>query len=260
MKSIFLGIDVGSTFCKAAILDENKKLIGNHILRSGTSFEKASEIAVEASLKMADCTLKDVAYCVSTGYGRENVKFSKRTVSEISCHSKTAFEKYKKKLTLIDIGGQDSKVVFIDDMGRRLDFVMNRKCAAGTGSFIEEMSMRLGVHISDMDKLAREADKLVKLGSFCTVFAGTEILSKIRTGINVNNLAKGIFYAVLKRVISMTTIDGMIVLTGGVAAHNPYIAEMMETMTGCRVLQPTYPQLFGAIGAALYAKNFKKEQ
>jgi (R)-2-hydroxyacyl-CoA dehydratese activating ATPase len=256
VNTVFLGVDVGSTYCKSAVLNKDKELIGYHIVRSGTSFEEASRVTAEASLRMAGYTMDNVEFCVTTGYGRDNVVFSNRTVSEISCHSKTTFEKYSKELTLIDIGGQDSKVIFIDKKGKRINFIMNRKCAAGTGSFIEEMALRLGVRIDDMDKLARSSDRLVQLGSFCTVFAGTEILSKIRGGESVENLAKGIFYSVLKRITAMGSFKGNIVMTGGAVANNPYLVDMMNELTDCEILLPTHPQLFGAIGAALYAIDF----
>ncbi len=255
MDSVYLGVDVGSTYCKAAVLNEKKELTGYHIVRSGISFEQAAEVAAKTSLSMAGHALADVTACISTGYGRENVPFRNNTISEISCHSKAAFAKYKSKVILVDIGGQDNKVIQLDDKGKRVNFIMNRKCAAGTGAFLEEMALRLGIRMDDMDRYARAADKVVELGSFCTVFAGTEILGKIREGETVSNLVKGVFYSVIKRISAMAKLEGKVVMTGGVAANNPYIVEMMREMAGCEILLPTHPQLFGAIGAALYASE-----
>ena len=253
MGGAYLGVDVGSTYCKAVVLNEKKELTGFHMVRTGISFEQAAEVAATTSLSMAGQTTADVAACISTGYGRENVPFRNSTVSEISCHSKAAFEKYQSKVMLVDIGGQDNKVIQLDDKGKRINFTMNRKCAAGTGAFLEEMALRMGIRIDDMDRYARGADKIVELGSFCTVFAGTEILGKIREGETVSNLVKGVFYSIIKRISAMAKLEGRVVITGGVAANNPYLVEMMREMAGCEILLPTHPQLFGAIGAALYA-------
>ena len=257
MGNVFLGVDVGSTYCKSAVLSIDKQLLGYHLVRTGTDFEQAAQAATRAALNMAGCSMNDVLRCVSTGYGRDNVSFSNNTVSEISCHSKAVFEKYRSAVTIVDIGGQDNKVIVLDANGKRVNFVMNRKCAAGTGAFVEDMAQRLGIRVDDMDKYARAADKVIELGSFCTVFAGTELLGYIRNGASVNNLVKGVFYSILKRVTAMAKLEGKVVLTGGVVANNPYLVDMLRELGGCEVLLPSYPQLFGAIGAALYAQSLK---
>ena len=255
--NVFLGVDVGSTYCKSAVLSIDKQLLGYHLVRTGTDFEQAAQAATRAALNMAGCSMNDVLRCVSTGYGRDNVSFSNNTVSEISCHSKAVFEKYRSAVTIVDIGGQDNKVIVLDANGKRVNFVMNRKCAAGTGAFVEDMAQRLGIRVDDMDKYARAADKVIELGSFCTVFAGTELLGYIRNGASVNNLVKGVFYSILKRVTAMAKLEGKVVLTGGVVANNPYLVDMLRELGNCEVLLPSYPQLFGAIGAALYAQSLK---
>jgi len=254
---VYLGVDVGSTYCKSAVLSEDKQLLGYHIVRTGTDFEQAAQAATRSALNMSECSMDDVIRCTSTGYGRDNVSFSNNTVSEISCHSKAVFEKYHSAVTIVDIGGQDNKVIVLDSNGKRVNFVMNRKCAAGTGAFVEDMAQRLGIRVDEMDKYARTADQIIELGSFCTVFAGTELLGYIRNGASLNNLVKGVFYSILKRVTAMAQLQGTVVLTGGVVANNPYLVEMLREMGSCEVLLPSYPQLFGAIGAALYAQSLK---
>jgi predicted CoA-substrate-specific enzyme activase len=156
-------------------------------------------------------------------------------------------------MTIIDIGGQDNKIIKLDDQGRRLSFKMNRKCAAGTGAFLEEMSLRLDIPLEAMDGLARQSRDMVELGSYCTVFSGTEVLEKIRQGRQVPDIVKGLFLSVIKRILEMDSLSDRVVMTGGVVAHNPYLVEMVREMTDREVLVPEHPQLTGAVGAALFA-------
>jgi activator of 2-hydroxyglutaryl-CoA dehydratase len=130
---------------------------------------------------------------------------------------------------------------------------MNRKCAAGTGAFLEEMSMRLDIPLEEMDGLARKSTKLVELGSFCTVFSATEVLEKIRQGNKVPDIVKGLFLSVIKRVLEMDSLTEKVSMTGGVVAHNLYLVKMVEDLIGREVLVPEHPQLTGAVGAALFA-------
>jgi predicted CoA-substrate-specific enzyme activase len=130
---------------------------------------------------------------------------------------------------------------------------MNRKCAAGTGAFLEEMAMRLDVSLDEMDRLASQSENMVKLGSFCTVFSATEVLENIRQGKKLPDIVKGVFYSMIKRVLEMDALTEKVVMTGGVVAHNPFMVKMTEEMIEREILVPDYPQLTGAIGAALYA-------
>ena len=130
---------------------------------------------------------------------------------------------------------------------------MNRKCAAGTGAFLEEMAMRLDVSLDEMDRLAIQSENMVKLGSFCTVFSATEVLENIRQGKNLPDIVKGVFYSMIKRVLEMDALTEKVVMTGGVVAHNPFMVKMTEKMIEREILVPDFPQLTGAIGAALYA-------
>jgi predicted CoA-substrate-specific enzyme activase len=156
-------------------------------------------------------------------------------------------------ITVVDIGGQDNKVIRLDEAGGRVDFRMNRKCAAGTGAFLEEIALRLDLPLGDLDGLARSATGSVRLSSFCTVFAKTEILTHLRRGVPVADIVRGAFASVVQRVIEMDPLDGRIVLTGGVAAHHPMIAAILAERTGREVTVPPYPQFTGALGAAIGA-------
>ncbi|MGD2271298.1 MAG: acyl-CoA dehydratase activase [Desulfobacterales bacterium] len=253
LQHVYVGTDVGSSRTKVAILNSDKELVGYSVRKSGTDFEATAEECLQASLKMARLTPKDIARSVSTGYGRKNVAFAHETKTEIGCHAKGCYHYFPIALTIIDIGGQDNKVVKIDDKGRRTGFKMNRKCAAGTGAFLEEMSARLDIPLEDMDGLAAQSQNMVKLGSFCTVFSATEVLENIRQGKKVTDIVKGVFYSVIKRVLEMETLTKNVVMTGGVVEHNPYLVKMTEEIIGKEILVPQHPQLTGAVGAALYA-------
>jgi predicted CoA-substrate-specific enzyme activase len=254
-KPVYVGADVGSSRTKVAVLDAGKHLLGYAIKKSGTDFTATAQDCLENSLKMAGVNRKDVINAVSTGYGRKNVTFANDTKTEIGCHASGCFLYFPKSITVIDIGGQDNKVIKLDDKGRRTSFKMNRKCAAGTGAFLEEMSARLDIPLEEMDGLAAQSKDMVKLGSFCTVFSATEVLENIRHGKKIEDIVKGVFFSVIRRVVEMDSMTESVVMTGGVVAHNPYLVKMTEEMVGHEVLVPEHPQLTGAIGAALYAMN-----
>ncbi len=251
--NLFVGVDVGASRTKVAVLDESSALLGWDVRRSGTDFERTASRCLAQAFAMAGLAGSNGFRCVSTGYGRRNVSFSHDTKTEIGCHARGCYHYFPMAMTIIDIGGQDNKIIKLDDQGRRLSFKMNRKCAAGTGAFLEEMAMRLDVPLEDMDGLARVSTRMVELGSYCTVFSGTEVLEKIRQGIQVPDLVKGIFYSVIKRILEMDALTDRVVMTGGVVANNPYLVEMVREITEQEVLVPEYPQLTGAVGAALFA-------
>lgn len=251
--SIFIGVDVGASRTKVAVLDGSKNLLGYAVRKSGTDFAKRANICLKSALGMADVSEKAIGRCISTGYGRRNVTFSDETKTEIACHARGCHHYYSIAMTIIDIGGQDNKVIKVDEQGRRVSFKMNRKCAAGTGAFLEEMSMRLDIPLEDLDGLASSAEQMVELGSYCTVFSATEVLEKIRQGKKIPDIVKGLFFSVIKRILEMDTLTDKVVMTGGVVAHNPYLKKMVEEMTGREILVPEFPQLTGAVGAALFA-------
>ncbi len=254
-KPIYVGVDVGASRTKLAIMDSGHRLLGHAVQKSGTDFSATADQCLEISLKMAGRTRSDILRVVSTGYGRKNVTYADETKTEIGCHAKGCFLYFPFAITIIDIGGQDNKIIKLDDKGRRTGFKMNRKCAAGTGAFLEEMSPRLDIPLEEMDGLARQSNNMVKLGSFCTVFSGTEVLENIRRGKKVSDIIKGLFYSVIKRVIEMDAFTDTVVMTGGVVAHNPYLVTMTEEIIKRQILVPEFPQLTGAIGAALYAQQ-----
>jgi predicted CoA-substrate-specific enzyme activase len=236
-----------------AVLDRDANLLGYAVRKSGVDFSATAADCLKESLDMAGRRQADMAYAVSTGYGRTNVGYVRETKTEIGCHARGCYLYFPTAITIIDIGGQDNKIIKLDDKGRRTSFKMNRKCAAGTGAFLEEMAFRLDIALDQMDALARQSIHMVRLGSFCTVFSATEVLENIRKGKKVADIVKGVFFSVIQRILEMDSLSENVVMTGGVVANNPYIVTMTEEQIGRKVLVAQYPQLTGAVGAALYA-------
>lgn len=254
-RSVFAGVDVGASQTKVALLDGDKVLIGHAVRRSGTDFVAAAEACLGSALTMANESEDRIIKTVSTGYGRKSVSAATGTKTEIGCHARGCYFHFPIAMTIIDIGGQDNKIIKLNESGRRVGFKMNRKCAAGTGAFLEEMSVRLDVPLDQMDPLARQSRNMIRLGAFCTVFSATEVLEKIRQGAALPDIVKGLFFSVIKRITEMEPLTGPIVMTGGVVAHNPYLVEMTREMAGKEILVPKHPELTGAVGAALYAMD-----
>ncbi|MFX1354325.1 MAG: acyl-CoA dehydratase activase, partial [Promethearchaeota archaeon] len=221
--------------------------------RTGISIEDSSNFVFEAVNSNLSLSKADIAHIAATGYGKSKVSFANIYKTEISCHAKGAYHYFPKKITVIDIGGQDTKVIKLDDEGKIIRFKMNRKCAAGTGAFIEEIAYQLNIPLVELNNLASNSTSNVPLASYCTVFAKTEVLTRIKNGERVEDLAKSVFGSVIKRVIEMVELEGTIVLTGGVIAHNNIIGEILKNEISLKILIPPNPQFIGALGAALFA-------
>lgn len=249
----FCGIDIGASSAKLILIDETGQAVARAISRSGVDYAKAAEQNLNEAMTQAGLSREQIRCVFSTGYGRDNVPWANGRMTEIACHGRGAWHLLRQKVTLIDIGAQDSKVMHLDEQGRRTSFKMNRKCAAGTGSFLEEIALRLALPVSELNGLAERSTKEVTLGSFCTVFTATEILAKIRAGERVEDIVKGAFRSVVKRLQEMDLIDGALAMTGGVVAHNPFLAVLVGQAFGQPVLIPPHPQFTGAFGAALFA-------
>ena len=249
----FVGIDVGTSFIKSVIINNSMEILNSFITRTRTSLEDSSKIVFENALSDASILRSAIEFIMATGFGKNNVKFADATKTEISCHAKGAYHYFPKKVTVIDIGGQDTKVIKLDDKGKIIRFKMNRKCAAGTGVFIEEIANRLDIPLNELNNMATKSTRKDPLGSYCTVFAKTEILTRLKNGEKVEDLLKSAFESIIRRVIEMTELEGAIVVTGGVVAHNSIIGEILERETRADIIIPPNPQLIGAIGAALFA-------
>ncbi len=253
MSTYFAGVDVGSACCKAVVVDAAGRAVGRAVLPTGLDLGGAGSAALQEACRAAGLGTADLAATISTGYGRDDVGESERTRSEILCLAKGAFTLAGGACTVVDIGGQDSKIVFLDEKGRRTDYRMNRKCAAGTGSFLEIVGIRLGASPDQLGALAARTTECAPLSSFCSVFAATEVLDLLRRGFSLEAIARGVYRSVAQRVVDMGPGPGTLALAGGVVEHHPVLVEVLREMTKDEVTVLPHPQHVGALGAAVLA-------
>ena len=249
----YCGIDIGASTAKLVVIDAAGHIQGKAMGRSGVDYARTAETLITEVCATNGLDRASIVRALATGYGRDNVPWAHAKMTEIACHGKGAYFHFPQRITVIDIGAQDSKIIHLDETGKRKGFKMNRKCAAGTGAFIEEIAHRLALDISELNALAESSTRDVSLGSFCTVFAATEVLEKIRAGVAVADIVRGAFNSVVKRIAEMDRIDGMFVASGGVVAHNPFLARLMGQAFGAEAHIVPDAQYTGALGAALYA-------
>jgi predicted CoA-substrate-specific enzyme activase len=259
-----LGVDLGSTTGKAVVFD-GEKVLGSAIIPDKRTPRETAEAVIAAAL--ADSGLTDNASCaarVSTGYGRSEVEGFNKNVSEISCHARGAAWLHPGVRTLIDIGGQDCKVISVGKNGQVLDFTMNEKCAAGTGRFFESMCRVLSCTQDELSSWSQQSDNPATISSQCSVFAETEVVSLLNGGTPIEDIAAGINCSIASRVYKLVNRVGMfpdVVMTGG-CSKNSGLVERLEQKLGMPIASlPEDPQLVGAIGAALFAwDNVQKEK
>lgn len=249
----FGGVDVGASATKVVVVSPDQQLLASDTRKTGVDFAAGAREAMESALDSCGLTFDNLVWVFATGYGRHNVDFANDTRTEIACHSRAAHHFFPRRIVVVDVGGQDNKIIHLDAQGRRDNFKMNRKCAAGTGAFLEELSQRLDVPLEQFDALARQASHIVHMGSYCTVFTKTEILAHLRVGKKVPEIVAGLIESVVKRIVEMDPLQGEVVITGGVVAHNPILAEILAQRLGHPVNIMPNAQLAGAIGAALLA-------
>lgn len=248
---ISAGIDIGSITAKCVVVEDHK-ILGYKIIRVKPDLEATAEEVLLQTLELTGLKREDLNKIIATGYGRTMVSFADKKITEISCHAAGASFLIPQTGTVIDIGGQDSKVIAVEN-GKVLDFVMNDKCAAGTGRFVEVMASALGLKIEEVGSFALKATKKVRISSTCTVFAESEVISYLSTGEKLENIIAGVCDAIASRIVSMVNRVGLrkeVVLTGGVA-KNLGVRKALEEKLGAQVLVPEEPQIVGALGAAV---------
>ena len=253
------GIDVGSLSAETVILNESKEVVTYNIIPTGPNSRLAAEESFDRALSEAGIGRDRIDFTIATGYGRISIPFADKKVTEISCHGLGAFHLFPDTRTIIDIGGQDSKVIRVDDSGKVVDFTMNDKCAAGTGRFLEVMARSLEVPLGEMGPLSLQAGHEVSISSVCTVFAESEVVSLVAQGQPVADILRGLHRAIVNRVWSMVKslgTPGGVTLSGGVA-KNSGVVTLLEEKLGRPVHVPGEPQIVGAIGAALLALQQK---
>jgi predicted CoA-substrate-specific enzyme activase len=258
-KLCALGLDVGSTTIKIVGVDLDGQIIWHLLeLTDARTSEQVDRFLASARQEVGSL---DGIPLVATGYGRGLVSQAQRQVTEITCHANGIYKECKNGGTLVDIGGQDSKVIRISPEGKVLNFAMNDKCAAGTGRFLENTANRLQVTVSRLGEEALSTTQEVSISSTCTVFAESEVVSLIANGTPLPSILRGLHRSLIKRIVAMIRTVGLIpplMLSGGVAL-NPAIRYLLEEETSEKVYLPQHPQLVGAQGAALIAMGLGKD-
>lgn len=251
---MYLGIDIGSSSSKAALINNKKEIVATSVVNMGTG-TKGPEKVINNVLMLADIERQDISYTIATGYGRVTFRDANSQITEISCHAKGVSFLMKDVKTIVDIGGQDAKVIKIDNEGKVKNFVMNEKCAAGTGRFLEVMARVLGCKIDELSDLADKATSDIPISSVCTVFAESEVISRLASGAAIEDVARGAHLSIAKRIMGMCNRVGfepVIAMTGGVALNNNMV-NVLGAELGSKVIAAPYTQAAGAIGAAVFA-------
>lgn len=249
-----LGIDIGSTSSKVVILDKAENIIASAIVIGGAG-TSGPDRAIEEAFARSGLTWDNVSLTIATGYGRMSFEKANKQISEITCHALGVYHLIPLVRTIIDIGGQDVKVMSISSSGLITKFAMNDKCAAGTGRFLEVMARVLETDISRLSDLAKTADSVVDISNTCTVFAESEVISRLASGVKPSNIAAGIHESVARRVAGLVKRVGVnptIVLTGGVAQNQGIVSALAYELKHPVIVAPSC-QITGAIGAGLLA-------
>lgn len=255
MQMYFAGIDIGSLSAETVFLNEQGKMIGYNILPTGANARKAAIASFEGLLAELKIVREDVSFIVATGYGRISVPFADKQVTEITCHAAGMNRLIPEARTIIDIGGQDSKSIRINEDGKVQDFVMNDKCAAGTGRFLEVMARILEVSLEEMGEISLRSVNEVKVSSMCTVFAESEVVSLIAEGHPIEDILRGVHRAIADRTVSLVERVGaieVVTMSGGVA-KNIGVRSCIEQRLGKKLMMVDEPQIVGALGAAVLA-------
>ena len=252
----FAGIDLGSAMTKVVIMDADGHIRARSVSATGAEHRRLASQTMAAALKQASLLLSEIAYTVATGYGRVNVPFADRQLTELTCQARGVASLFPGARTAIDIGGQDSKGLKIGD-GRLVDFVMNDRCAAGTGRFLEVLARTLGLTVDELGGISLKARDKITITNTCTIFAQQEIVASISRGTPLADIVAGLHDAIASRVVNMVArlkIEPDVVFTGGVA-RNSGVVDAIRQNLGCEVLVPDQPLFTGAIGAAILARE-----
>jgi predicted CoA-substrate-specific enzyme activase len=253
-KMYVLGIDSGSTSTNAVILNEKKEIVAFHVVRTGAKSGESADKILKEVLDKAGLKREDINLIVSTGYGRVSIPFADENVTEISCHGRGAHYFNPAVRTILDIGGQDSKAIRLNENGEVVDFVMNDKCAAGTGRFLEMMARTLEMDISDMGPESLKWKEDIDISSMCSVFAESEVISLIALNKEKADIAHGLHKAIANKSYSLMKRVGLneaYMMTGGVA-KNPGVVKAVEDKLGSKLFICKEPEIVGALGAALF--------
>jgi len=258
----FAGIDVGSLSTETVVIDDNGRIVSYDISPTGANSKASGERSFQEALKGAGVSPGELSFAVGTGYGRISLDFADKAVTEITCHGRGAHYLFPGTRTIIDIGGQDSKVIKLADRGKVVDFSMNDKCAAGTGRFLEVMAGALEIDLEEMGPLSLKSTEDIAISSMCTVFAESEVISLVAEARPKEDIINGIHNAICNRISAMLDRVGLepeLTMTGGVA-KNSGIVETIRQRTIAEINVPEEPQIVGALGAALIARDQDRDR
>lgn len=249
-----MGLDIGSTTSKGVIIKDGKEIVISVVIPVGTGTSGPEKLIKELKEK-SNLTENDIEKTVVTGYGRIQYKDADKQISELSCHAKGVAFLIPEARTIIDIGGQDAKVMKLNDKGKLMNFLMNDKCAAGTGRFLDVMARVLETDVSKLGEISDKSENKVSISSTCTVFAESEVISHLSANAKKEDIIAGIHTSVARRVAALAMrmgIQQQVVMVGGVARNSGVVNAMKEEL-GCDIKVPELAQLTGALGAAIYA-------
>ena len=250
---LFAGIDIGSTSTECLILDESARIVATDMRPTGANSAKAAQAALEEACKKAG---PPPGFIVATGYGRVSAPFAHKVVTEITCHARGALHIFPNARTIVDVGGQDSKVIRLGPKGNVVDFIMNDKCSAGSGRFLDVMARALEVSLDDLGALSEKASREISISSMCTVFAESEVISLVARAVPVEDIINGIHKSIVNRLAAQMqrlNPEPQIIMTGGVAKNSGMVKKLSQA-AGHPVQVPVNPRMVGALGAALTAR------
>lgn len=262
MTTYAMGIDFGSTTAKVVILNEAGEVVASSVSHKGAVSDEGVRIALQEALTTANVQIGDIGRVTSTGYGRRMLDIADRTVTEITCHARGAVALVPEARVVIDIGGQDSKVIAIDAKGLVARFAMNDRCAAGTGKYFEVLARAMDMELDEMGPTALTANEAVEITSMCATFAETEVISLLAEGRPKPTILAGVHRSIANRTVGLVGRVGKrepIVMTGGVS-RNVAAVHYLEEALGCKMIIPPDAQAAGALGAALFALDDLRQQ
>jgi len=253
---ITAGVDIGSATSKVVLLNGDE-VVCHSLIATGAESANSARRVMDEALQRSNLSPDDIAYIVATGYGRVIVPFAHETITELTCHARGANWLFPSARTILDMGGQDCKAIRCDEEGRLENFAMNDKCAAGTGRFLELMARVLGLSLDELGEVSLEATSEVMINSTCAVFAKSEVTSLVREGKERADVLAGLHSAIAARVYNLLRGVGVepdLVITGGIG-KNVGVVRKIEERVGLKALLPEEPQIVGALGAALIARE-----
>jgi predicted CoA-substrate-specific enzyme activase len=256
------GVDIGSSTAKAVLLKDSV-VLNSCIIPTGSNSTDTALAVMNAVLDASGLSLNDMTYIVSTGYGRIKVPFAKKNITEISCHARGMSFVLPTVQTILDMGGQDCKAIRCGDGGKVLNFVMNDKCAAGTGRYLERIARTLNVAIEDIGDLSLQIQEgPASISSFCAVFAQGDVITLLRQGKHINDILAGVCQALTERVQRLIKQVGLVkdfAISGGIAKNQGVVKRLEKELNVNAYIAPE-PQIIGALGAALFAEELGRKE